>query len=274
MSQNNVPQQGQPVRLPDPQRLVEQTRDAAARLYTAVAQQYLTFRRDYFHEPEPTLATPPPQSDAVQQTESGKIADRALRLMPHAVRDLPLIRELMDHLQWEVDIHTLTSRERISLHNIVLVFLYGTDGGIQPWFVEWLNQQMHSIQSVTHSKYYLAYPWHGLLYRTPDELRAFDTAVSQENILEIEREMERYAGQLITVLRDPLHTQPKLAFSGPHAEERRILFNLKTSAAVALGAYLAVEAVRDLFGQHHEPEAPDSAVAMFTPAQLPNILPE
>jgi len=266
--------QGQPARLPNGQQLYAQTTDTAARFYNAVAEQYLAFRRDYFHDAQPSLATDPPRTDAVQQTESGKIADRALKVVPRAVRDLPLIRELMDHLQWEVDIHTLTSRERIDLHNISMVFLYGTDGGIQPWYVEWLVEQMHRIQGVTHPKYYLAFPWHGLLYRSPEDLTAIDTAVRRGDILEIERHLEHYGAQLVAVLKDPLHAQPKLAFSGPHAEERRMLFNLKTSAAIALGAYLAVEAARDLLGARHPAGPPESMLGPLPQQLMVRMIPE
>jgi hypothetical protein len=281
MSQDNHPvpagppvQQRQSARLPNPQQLYAQTHDAAARLYNAVAEQYMQFRRQYYGEAQPSLATVPPQTDAVQQTEPGKIADRALHLMPRAVRELPLIRELMDHLQWEVDIHTLTGRERTALHNMAMVFLYGTDGGIQPWYVEWLLEQMHRIQGVTHGKYYLAYPWHGLLYRSPQELAAFDQAVGTGNILAIAQQMEHWASQLVMVLRDPLASQPKLAFSGPHGEERHMLFNLKTSAAVAVGAYLAYEAVRDLLGAHHETAPPQSVIEPWPPQMAQRVLPE
>lgn len=268
-------QQQQPaIHVPNPQQLFDQSRDVAARMYTAVAQQYLQFRRQYFGEADPNLATVPPMTDTIQQTETGKIADRALHLMPHAVRELPLVRELMDHLQWEVDIHTLTARERTALHNLAMVFLYGTDGGIQAWYVDWLLEQMHRIQGVTHPKYYLAYPWQGLLYRTPQELAAFDNAAQSGNVLEIEQHLEHYAGQLIMVLRDPLGTQPKLAFSGAHGEERRVLFNLKTSAAIALGAYLAVEAVRDLLGQHHTQAPPQSVIQSFPPQIMQRMLPD
>jgi hypothetical protein len=260
--------------VPNPQHLSEQTRDAAARLYTAVAQQYLLFRRDYCHDPTPSLAAPPPPSDFEQQTESGKIAERALRIVPHAVRGLPLIRDLLDHLQWEVDIHTLTSRERTALHNMAMVFLYGVDGGIQAWYVDWLLEQMHRIQGVTHPKYYLAYPWQGLLYRSPEQLVAFDKAVRGGNVLAIEEEMERFAGQLLGVLRDPLHTQPKLAFSGLHGEQRHLLFSLKTSAAIALGAYLAAEAVKDIIAGHEPAAPPQSVIQAFPPQITQHVLPE
>lgn len=273
-SQSAQQEQWQPVRLPNGQQFYAQTRDSAARFYAAVADQYLVFRRDYFHDTQPSLATDPPRTDAVQQSETGKIADRALRVVPHAVRDLPLIRELMDHLQWEVDIHTLTSRERIDLHNITMVFLYGTDGGIQPWYVEWLVEQMHRIQGVTHPKYYLAFPWHGLLYRSNAELQAIDTSVQKGDVFEIERWLEHYAAQLVDVLKDPLRSQPKLAFSGPHAEERKMLFNLKTSAAIALGAYLAVEAARDLLGARHTTTPPESMLGPLPQQLMTRMIPD
>lgn len=272
--QSQPPVQSLAPHVSNPQQLYAQTQNSAARMYTAVAHQYLQFRSVYFGETNPSLATTPPLTDAIQQTEPGKIADRGLHLMPHAVRELPLVRELMDHLQWEVDIHTLTSRERTALHNLAMVFLYGTDGGIQAWYVDWLLDQMHRIEGVTHPKYYLAYPWQGLLYRSPHDLTTFDNAVQTGNVPEIEHHVEHYAGQLIMVLRDPLATQPKLAFSGAHGEERHMLFTLKTSAAIALGAYLAVEAVRDLMGHHHTHEPPQSVLAPFPPQITQHMLPD
>jgi hypothetical protein len=268
------PVQRQPARVPNPQQLYEQSRDTATRIYNAVAEQYLHFRQQFYGETQPSLATTPPQSDAVQQTESGKLASETLRLMPHAVRDLPLIRDLMDHLQWEADIHTLTGRERTALHNLAMTFLYGVDGGIQPWYVEWLVEQMHRIQAANHPKYYLAYPWQGLLYRSPDELAAFDEAVRAGNILVIEQQMEHWAGQLIMVLRDPLGSQTQLAFSGPQSKERRFLFNLKTAAAIALGAYLAYEAIHELL-RPRQPSGPPQSVIQDVPSQLmQRLLPE
>jgi hypothetical protein len=261
-------------RVPNPQQLYVQTRDTAGRISAAVSEQYLEFRRRYFGEPNPTLATIPLQSEAVQQTEGGKLAARTLQIVPQSVRQLPLVRDLMDHLQWERDIHTLTGRERVALHNLTMGFLYGTDGGIQPWYVEWLLDQMHRVQNIEHPKYYLAYPWHGLLYRSPQELAAFDQAVSSGDVYAIEQQTEHWAGQLISVLRDPLGSQPKLAFSGPHAEQSRILFELKTAAALALGAYLAVGAVRDILGARESSTPPQSAIDPFPPQMAQRMLPE
>lgn len=229
------------------QTITEHTRDFAATLYQAVLTAYLAYRRTYYHEANPDLETAPPPNEKPQQTEGAVIAHqmlRALQLLPREIQSIVLIRELLDQLQWEVDIHTLTDYERTGLNNLTRVFLHAIEGGIQPWYVEWLLQSMHNLQHATDPKYYLAFPWHGLFYRSPAELQKFDQAVQKGDLVTIMQEFKQVADSLIAVLHQPLELQPKLAFSGADGERRRTMFRLKTSAGLALGAYLAVEQVQ------------------------------
>jgi hypothetical protein len=257
--------QGVPT-VPDPDGLAAQTRALADQISQSVGQAYLDFRRQYFHEANPSLATVPPSSQELQQTETARIAQRSLRLIPREAHAVPLVRDLMDHLQWVVDIHTLTDSERMQLHNLTMVFLHGMTDGVQAWYVNWLVASEHALQYATHPKYYLAFPWQGLLYRKPHDLVTFDTAVRTGDIAGIEREIKRVATELMAVLRDPVGTQPRLAFAGPDGERRKIIFDLKTSAALALAAYLAVELLRTVLGGSHPEQLPQSVIGL--PAEI------
>jgi hypothetical protein len=261
-------------RVPNGPQLVEQTRDFAARLYSAVGDQYLAFRRQHFKDPNPSLATLPPRNADVLQTEGARIAAGTLRIVPQEIRRVPILRDILDHLQWEVDINTLTERERLELHNVTMTYLYGITGGVQPWFVEWMLASAHSLAGKLHPDYYLAFPWHGLFYRSPDQLVAFDRAVAGGQIEGIEQEMQRLGGDLVKVLRDPLHTQPELAFTGPDAERRHALFNLKTTAGLALGAYLAAELVHDLITPRQNASPPQSVLPDLPSQITSHVLPD
>lgn len=254
--------------------LAAQTADFAAQMTQVVSAQYLQFRRDYYHDPNPSLATLPPHMSHTHQTEGAKIASQALRVMPREAFAIPFARDLLNQLQWEVDIHTLTERECIALHNLSMAFLYGVQGGIQPWFVNWQLQFAHALQSVRHSDYYLAFPWHGLMYRSPEEVRTFDAAVANGDIAGIEREVKRLGDYLVIVLREPLRTQEDLAFTGPDAERRKLIFTIKTRAGLALGAYLAVETVRGLLSGQHKSTPPESVMQSVPPELAQHVLPE
>jgi hypothetical protein len=253
------------VALPNGQALSEQTRDFAAQVYAAVSQEYLDFRRVHCHETNPSLATVPPSLPEVERTEAGRIAEGALNLVPRAVRSAPLVRDLIGHLQWEVDIHSLTDRERLDLHNLTMIYLYGVQDGVQAWFVEWLVGIERDLQQVQHGDYYLAYPWHGLLYQPAHAFREFEDAVAAGNVAGIVHEMTRLANGLVEVLRDPLGTQPRLAFSGPDGERRRTLFSLKTSAGLALAAYLAYDTVHELLHPAQPYQPPQSVIRAYPP---------
>jgi len=239
--------------------LAEQTREWAARAFPVVAQAYLDFRKTYFHEQEPSLETPPPRTSEVQRTQAGTIAEDTLRVVPKSFRNLPLLRDILGHLQWEVDIHSLTDQERIELHNLTLTYLHGIKGGIQPWYARWVLQVERALQAVDHPDYYLAFPWHAMLYRSPKELAGYASAVESGDVAGIQHEMTRLGDALVEALNDPLGVQPRLCFSGPDGERRRMLFTLKTSAALALGAYLAYDFARDILKPEHS-EPPISVI--------------
>jgi len=46
--------------VPNPAQLTEQSRDFAAEIYAALSDEYLAFRRHYYHESNPSLETAPP----------------------------------------------------------------------------------------------------------------------------------------------------------------------------------------------------------------------
>lgn len=258
----------------DPAGLAARTRDEAARLTSAVAEPYLAFRRIYYHEAEPSLATVPPRSAAVQRTETASLAQRALRLFPRETHAVPVLREMLDHLQWVVDIHSLTEHERSAIHNMAMTLLHGLQEGIQGWYVEWLLFAAQRLQTATDPRYFLAYPWQALMYRTPEEVKVFEAAVHAGDVAGIEREVRRMANGVIDVLRDPLGAQPKLVFTGPDGERRRHLYELKTTAALALGAYLAVDTVRGLISAEHPAQPVLSVIRGLPPQIAAHVVPE
>lgn len=269
-----APPQGRPDVVMNAADLAAATRDFAARIFDQVAREYLNYRRVFHHDPNPSLDTSPPESAEAQQTEGARLAHGALRIMPREAHMVPLVRDLLDHLQWVVDIHTLTQHERTQLHNMTMVYLHGVTDGVQGWYIEWLHAAAVKLADVTHPKYYLAYPWQALLYRSPSHLGALTEAISSGSVAGIEREVQHMADQLTAVLRDPLGTQPKLAFMGKEGERRKVLFDLKTAAGLALGAYLAAETVRTLthLGQP-QPAVPASVVDLPS-AIVPHLVVE
>lgn len=256
-----------------PLTLAEATRSAAQQIEDTVAEAYLDFRRTYYHDANPTLDSVPAHSDEVLRTESGTIADETLRFVPRIIRELPLLRDMINHLQWEVDIHSLTEQERIELHNMTMVFLHGIQGGVQPWYVDWVLHVMQALQYVEHPDYYLAFPWQGMLYRKPEALAAFARAAAGNDVGAIIGEIQRIGKSLVEALHDPLGVQTKLCFSGPNGERNRTIFTLKTSAALALGAYLAYDLARDLLHpDHHQP--PVSVIQTYPEALADQIISE
>lgn len=260
--------------LPNAASLAAETRDFAARLYDAVSGEYLDFRRRFYHEANPVLGSPPPADAGKMQTETAAMAQRALQFMPREAHAVPLVRDLLDHLQWVVDIHTVTEGERTTLHNATLVFLHGIENGIQAWYVEWILEAAHRLQSATDQRYFLAFPWQGLLYLPPNELARFDAAVRDGDVAGIERQIERLGNGFVEVLRDPLGVQPKLVFSGPNGEHNRTIFNLKTSAALALGAYLAADQLSALVHPHQTRPALTSLIPALPQEVVQHLMPE
>jgi hypothetical protein len=260
--------------VPNPAQLVEQTRDVAASIYSSLSEEYLSFRRHYYHESNPSIETAPPSSDEKIQTETARLAQRTLQFMPREVHAIPLVRELLDHLQWVHDIHTISEHERTTLNNFAMVLLHGVEDGIQPWLVDWLAEAEQRLQQATDRRYYLAFPWQGLLYRNPGELAAFEAAVRAGDISSIEHEVERLANGLITALRDPLGTQPELVFSGPDGERNKALFQLETTAGLALGAYLAADQLHNAIQPRQPQPALHSVIQPLPSAIVAHLMPE
>jgi hypothetical protein len=254
-----------PATIPNPSELVEQTRAFAAEVYQAVSTQYLEFRREYYHEDQPSLATVPPAHAEIRQAEVARLAESTLRLVPGVIKGVPLIGGFLEHLEEVADIHSISEDERTELHNMTMAFLHGIKEGIQPWYVEWLLASAHGLSQVSHAQYYMEFPWDGLLYKTPAELAAFDAAVRSGNIAALKSEIDQLGGRLIEVLRDPVRAQPALAFTGPDGERRHFLFNLQTAAALALTAYLVAEEVHAIVRPHRAAGPPQSALAPLPP---------
>jgi hypothetical protein len=249
--------------------LAGHTADFARERYEAVATPYLNFRRIYCQETSPSLETVPPRTKEEQRTEGARLAAGALRLMPSEVHAIPLARDLYDHLQWVVDIHTLTDNERIQLHNLTMMYLYGVHEGIQPWYINWLVRSEHALHTKLPPKYFLAFPWQGIFFRASSELAKFDDAVRMGDVVGIQHEVKHIGERFVDVLRDPLGTQPKLAFSSEDGSLRKDIFDLKTAAGLALAAYIAVESVRALT---HPGEEPPPRSVIDLPPELGSAL--
>ena len=258
-----------PAMVSNPSVLVEQTRAFADGAFHAVASAYLAFRREYYHEPQPSLATLPPAHDQIRKADLAILAESSLRLVPQAVKSVPVVGGFVRHLQRVADIHSIAEEERTALHTLASGFLRGMRGGIQPWYVEWLLASAHNLSQIDDLDYYLEFPFDGLLYRDPAALAAFDRAARQGDIAALRREIQQLADRLIAALRDPVGAQPILAFTGPDGEHRQLVFNLETTAALALLAYLVTAEVR-LLVHPRQPPAHRSALAAL-PAQLTQL---
>ena len=257
----------------NPAQLVTESRAMADQLYSAVSTTYLQFRQTYFNEAEPSLANDPPLHPPAHQSETARLAQGALKVIPVAVRAVPLIGDLAQHLQRVVEIHTLTEKELLSLHNITMVFLYGVREGIQPWYAAYLDDSAHQLLEATHPDYFLAFPFHGLFYQTPEALVKLDIALRQGDVAFIEQHMQQLAQQLITVLHDPFKGQENLSFAGPDGERRKVVFNLKTTAGLAIGSYLGIEAVRSFISPHKDLPPPQAVIHMIPPEMDQYTLP-
>ncbi|MFI5272420.1 MAG: hypothetical protein ACHQ4H_05220 [Ktedonobacterales bacterium] len=253
------------------ERLPEQSREWAEKTSATVVEHYLAFRRKFYHEDHPTLATAPPAHAEIHQAEVARLADNTLRLLPNAVKAVPVLGALLDQLQQVANIHSLSERERSLLHNLTMSFLQGVRGGIQPWYAGWLLACARGLHAERHDTYFMQFPWDALLYQDTGQLREFEVAMAQGDVAGIERVLERIAAKLIHALDDPIGTQPDLAFTGPDAERRRTVFRLKTSAALALGAYFVVEEARVLLRPHEAAPAHHSALAPLPPELAANM---
>lgn len=245
--------------------LAAETRSFAAQMYADVAEHYLEFRRVYYHEDKPSLDTLPPRHAEIHRAEIALLAENTLRLIPAAVKSVPVIGGLLEHLEHVADLHSITETERTALHNMTLAFLHGTQGGIQPWYAQWLLASAQNLAGVTNTDYFMAFPWDACLYKYPDGLAAFERALQENDTAGIELAVHGVADRLIRALRDPVEAQVVFAFTGPDAERRRVAFQLKTTAAMALGAYLVAEEVRLLLHPRQPAEATQSVLAPFPP---------
>ena len=251
---------------PGPSELAEQTRTFANQTFNAVASAYLAFRREYYHEANPSLATLPPAHAEIRKSELALLIENVLRLTPQVVKSIPLVGGFLKHLQRVADMHSIAEEERTALHNLTIGFLHGIQGGIQPWYVEWLRASAHNLSQISNQDYYLEFPFDGLLYHDSASLAAFDAAARGGDVKALQREFERLAARLIEALRDPVGVQPRLAFTGSDSDHRRFIFDLKTAAALGLLAYLIAVEVRVLTSPRHE-VTPRSALAPL-PTQL------
>ncbi|HEV2460693.1 MAG TPA: hypothetical protein VGS80_20250 [Ktedonobacterales bacterium] len=224
--------------------LAEATRDHAAELAAAVAAEYLVFRQDFYHEYTPDLARPPFPHAEIRQGELAGVARSVLRLVPQAVHSIPLLGGFLEHLEQVADMHSISEQERAELHNMTMLFLHGLQDGIQPWYIEWLLASARNLAQLDGIDYYLDHPWDALLYHSPAALRRFEVAVPATDRAVLESEIERLAAGLIKALHDPIGMHAELAFTGPRADREKLVFQLKTTAALALGAYLIVEQVQ------------------------------
>jgi len=220
------------------------TQSYAERLFQQVAEAYLAFRREFYHDLAPDLATLPPEHDGVQQAQVAQTAEHFLNVLPRTLKALPMVGGLLEHLEAVADIHSLSSHERGALHNSAMLFLHGTQGGIRPWYAEWVADSAERLSHVNAAEYYLSYPWDGLLYFTPEELARYTDALHVGDERGVERAFATLAARLEQALRDPIGMQPQLAFTGPEGEDRAAVFHLKTEAALALAAFIIVGASR------------------------------
>jgi hypothetical protein len=240
------------------------TTATAQRVYAQVAERYLSFRRTYYDETNPTLATMPPATNVIHQAGIARIAENTLRVVPEAIKAIPLIGGLLEHLQQVANIHSLSAHERLILHNTTMFFMHGVRDGLQPWYLDWLLATAENLSGTLAPEYFMIYPWDALLYLPPVELTVFQSVVRQGDIPGAEQVIERLAQRLCDALADPIGVQAKLAFTGPAGKEREAAFDLQTAAALALGGYLVVGGAANLL-RHAPTTPPASVVAPLSP---------
>ncbi len=256
----------QPInKIPNSVDLPTATHESARRLYVAVAEPYLAFRRIYYHDPNPSLATEPPQHNGVQQASLAQLADRILQGVPKVVKEIPLLGTLITHLQQLADIHSLSEQERTTLHNLTMLYLHGVKDGIQPWFVEWYLASAENLGHVTHPTYFIEFPFDGLLYLPDGDVQTLKEAVSKGQVPVLEQAIQLLGERLIGALQHPIDTQVELAFTGPEGRERRTAFDMKTAAALALGGFLVLEETRHILHPPLQAQPPTSQLAAFPP---------
>jgi hypothetical protein len=250
--------------LPKSTELADQTKTVAAQLFQAVASAYLAFRRDYYHEAQPSLATIPSAHAEIRKAELALFIEGVLRATPQAIKSIPFVGAFLQHLEQVANMHSISEDERTALHNLAIGFLHGVRGGIQPWYVEWLLASAQNLTQVTRTDYYVAFPFDGLLYRDPAALASFEAAVRTSDIAALQQEIDHFATRLIAALQNPVRAQPVLAFTGPDSEHRRFVFNLQTVAGLALVAYLLTAEARHVLHPRRVSD-PGSVLAPLPP---------
>lgn len=250
-----------PVKLPNPEELLAHSRDLASRIYDKVAVAYIGFRREYYGEAHPQIGTKPPAGSHVQKAQLALVAENLLRMVPPAIKLLPLLGDFLDHLEQVADVHSVEERERTGLHHMASLFLIGVTDGIQPWYVEWLLATAQRLANTRHPTYYLEFPWDGLLYLPPEQLSALDRAVRKGDVAAIEEHVKGLGDRLSDALRDPLRAQAHFSFSGPDGKRQRMFFHLKTTVALLFLGYTIAAQARLLLGPPEKAAPPESALA-------------
>jgi hypothetical protein len=184
-----------------------------------------------------------------------------LWLLPQAVKSAPILGGLLEHLEQVTDLHSLTEVKCVALHNLAMVQLSGVKDGVQAWYVDWALATAHELGHIARDDYFFAFPWDACFYKSADELLVFDNAVRSGDSAEIERQIAQIGDRLLAALRDPLGTQALYAFTGPESDWRKMLFHLKTSAALMLAAYIVSDEARALLHPRQPRPAPTSVLA-------------
>jgi hypothetical protein len=259
--------------VPNPEELARDSEPFAATAYGAVAIAYLEFRRNIYHEERPLLMTNLPTSPQLPRSELALLAENSLRLMPPAVKSAPILGGLLEHLEQVTELHSLSAAKCLELHNLAMVQLHGTKGGLQAWFVEWALSCAHRLSHVKQDDYFFAFPWDACLYKSASELVVFDDAVRTGDSVEIKRQIAQIGDRLIAALDDPIRAQGQYAFTGEESEWRKMLFHLKTSAALMLAAYLVTDEARALLRPRQVKPALTSVLAPLPAAASTGVEP-
>jgi hypothetical protein len=256
----------EPYTVPDTLDLATATEQSAETLFNNVADAYLEFRRVYYREASPSLATVPPASNGVQQAHVAQLAENTLRVIPSSVKAVPLLGGLLEHLQQVANIYSMSETERTTLHNLTMLYLHGVNHGLQPWYVNWYLASAQQLSRVNHPDYFIEHPWDALFYLPPRDLTRFEEGVHTGDVAVITDCMHALAQRLIAALKEPIEVQSQLAFTGPGGDERRAAFQLKTTAALGFGAYLIWEEAHTILRpKSREDPTPASQLAALPP---------
>jgi hypothetical protein len=126
---------------------------------------------------------------------------------------------------------------------------------------------------VKQDDYFFVFPWDACLYKSASELVVFDNAVRTGDSVEIKRQIAQIGDRLIAALQDPVRAQGQYAFTGDESEWRKMVFHLKTSAALMLAAYLVSDEARALLRPRQVKPSPTSVLAPLPAAGNTEIVP-